>query len=158
MQSVQEIEICRAEPGDIETLVSMRIALLHGVGNLSEESDVKGTSDAIRKYFEEELPAGRYVGLIARARGQAVACGGLAFYVRPPYKENPSGREAYLMGMYTVANWRGKGVGRALLKKLLDIAKDRGVGRVWLHSEPGARSLYRREGFRPNDSYMELSC
>jgi GNAT superfamily N-acetyltransferase len=156
MKSVHEIEILRAKPEDIETLVGMRIALLQEVGNLSSESDAKDLSGAIRRHFDEELPAGRYVGFIAQASGQAVGCGGLTFYVRPPYKGNTSGREAYLIGMYTVANWRGKGVGHALLKKLLDAAKARSVGRVWLHSEPDARSLYGREGFHPNDSYMEL--
>ncbi len=154
---VREIELCRAEPGDIETLVRMRIALLQEVGNLSSESDAKDISGAIQRYFAEELPAERYVGFIARVGGQAVGCGGLTFYVRPPYKSNASGREAYLMGMYTAPDWRGKGVGSALLTKLLEFAKARGVARVWLHSEPGARSLYRREGFHPNDSYMELA-
>lgn len=62
------------------------------------------------------------------------------------------------MGMYTAANWCGKGIGRALLAKLLDAAKAQGVGRVWLHSEPSARSLYRKEGFRSNHAYMELVC
>jgi len=156
MKSVQEIEIRRAEPADIETLVQMRVALLQEVGNLSSKSTAKEISRAIRKHFHEELPAQRYVGLIVRASGHAVASGGLTFYERPPYKGNPSGREAYLMGMYTVEDWRGRGVGRALLRNLLEVAKSRGAGRVWLHSEPGARSLYGREGFRPNGSYMEL--
>jgi GNAT superfamily N-acetyltransferase len=156
MKPVQEIAICRAEAKDIETLVGMRIALLHEVGNLSNKSDTEDVTGATRRYFDEELPAGRYVGFIAQAGDQAVGCGGLTFYVRPPYQGNASGREAYLMGMYTVANWRGKGIGRALLMRLLDVAKTRGVGRVWLHSEQGARSLYERQGFRPNDSHMEL--
>lgn len=156
MKPMQAILICRAEPADIETLVRMRIALLQEVGNLSSESDLGEVSRAIRRHFDEELPAGRYVGLLARAGGQAVACGGLTFYARPPYRGNVSGREAYLMGMYTVADWRGKGLGSALLRHLLEVAKSRGVGRVWLHSEPGAKGLYAREGFRTNDSYMEL--
>ena len=108
-------------------------------------------------YFHRELPAGRYVAFIGRAEGQAVVCGGLAFYARPPHQGNDSGKEAYLMGMYTSASWRGKGLGRRVLRKILALAKARGVGRVWLHSEPGARTLYGRAGFRSNDSYMELT-
>ena len=87
-----------------------------------------------------------------------MGCGGLAFYVRPPYRGNLSGKEVYLMGMYTTDEWRGKGVGTALLEKLLEYARKQGVGRVWLHTEPGARSLYGRAGFCSNDAYMELIC
>ncbi len=87
-----------------------------------------------------------------------MGCGGLAFYVRPPYRGNLSGKEVYLMGMYTTDEWRGKGVGTALLEKLLEYARKQGVGRVWLHTEPGARSLFGRAGFCSNDAYMELIC
>lgn len=151
-----KIEILKAELEDIGTLVQMRIALLKEVGNIRPKAGAKDLIAAIRRHFSRELPAGRYVGFIARAGGQAVACAGLTFYTRPPYKGNILGKEAYLMGMYTVASWRGQGVGRAVLKKTIAFAKARGVGRVWLHSERGARSLYRREGFRANDSYREL--
>ncbi len=156
-KSARKIEIRKAERKDIGALVRLRIALLKEVGNVCNEAGAKELSGAIRRHFGKELPAGRYVGFIARAGGEAVACGGLTFYARPPYSGNTSGREAYLMGMYAVSNWRGKGIGRAVLQKILAFAKARGVGRVWLHSEPGARSLYSREGFRANDSYMELT-
>lgn len=154
--SVPKVEICRAGTGDIGMLVRMRIALLREVGNLRSNADAKVLVGAIRRYFSKALPVGQYVGFIARVEGQPVACGGLTFYTRPPFKGNASGKEAYLMGMYTVASWRGRGVGRAVLQGILAFAKARRVGRVWLHSEPGARSLYAREGFCSNDSYMEL--
>lgn len=157
-KSLRKIKIRRAEPKDIPTLVQLRMALLEEVGNVRRKTDTKGLTGAIRRYFHRELRAGRYVGFITRAEGQAVACGGLAFYARPPYQGNASGREAYLMGMYTAVDWRGKGLGRAMLRKILAFAKAQRVGRVWLHSEPRAMSLYHRSGFRPNDSYMELTC
>jgi GNAT superfamily N-acetyltransferase len=152
-----KIEIRRAEPKDIVTLVEMRIALLEEVGNVRGRTAAQALTGAIRRYFHRELAAGRYVGFIGRVQGQAVACGGLAFYARPPYQGNTSGKEAYLMGMYTAVSWRDKGLGRRMLRKILAFAKARGVGRVWLHSEPGAMTLYARAGFRSNDSYMELT-
>ena len=148
----------RAGAEDVETLVGMRVALLRIVGNVNSDLEAKETGDAIRKYISQEMPVGRYVAFIAEAGEHAVGCGGLAFYVRPPYCGNPSGREAYLMGMYTAAEWRDKGVGTALVGKLLEYARAQGVGRVWLHTEPGARSLYGRAGFCSNDAYMELTC
>ncbi len=155
---VPEIQVRRASAEDVETLVGMRVLLLRAVGDVTSDSDAKEIADAIRTYIVQEMPAGRYVAFLAEAGKCAVGCGGLAFYVRPPYCGNPSGKEAYLMGMYTIAECRGKGVGTALVEKLLEHAKAQGVGRVWLHTEPGARSLYDRAGFCPNDAYMELIC
>jgi GNAT superfamily N-acetyltransferase len=155
---LHEIQVRRASAEDVETLVGMRVALLRTVGNVTGDSAAKQIGDAIRAYIAQEMPAGRYVAFIAEAGEYAVGCGGLAFYVRPPYYGNPSGKEAYLMGMYTIAEWRGKGVGTALVEKLLEYAKGQGVGRVWLHTEPGARSLYGRAGFCSNDAYLELIC
>jgi len=154
---VPKMEVRRAERKDIATLAQMRMALLKEVGNVPSKADAKDLMAAIRRYFHRELRAGRYVGFIATIRGQAVASGGLAFYARPPYQGNLSGNEAYLMGMYTAVDWRRKGLGRRMLREILAFAKARGVGRVWLHSEPGAMSLYDRAGFRPNDSYRELT-
>ena len=156
-KSAWKIEVRRARHTDIATLVEMRMALLEEVGNVRSKTDAKDLEGAIRRYLHRELPAGRYVGFIGRAEGQAVACGGLAFYARAPHQGNTSGKEAYLQGMYTAVAWRGQGVGRAMLGKILAFAKARRVGRVWLHSEPGAVRLYVRAGFRPNPSYMELT-
>lgn len=156
-ESALKMEVCRARRKDIATLVAMRLALLEEVGNVRGKTDRKDLKSAIRRYFQRELPTGRYVGFIARAEGQAVACGGLAFYARAPHQGNASGKEAYLQGMYTAVDWRGKGVGGAMLGKILAFAKTRRVGRVWLHSEPGAVSLYLRAGFRANPWYMELT-
>ena len=155
-KSVLKMEVRRARRQDIATLVEMRMALLEEVGNVRRKTDARDLRGAVRRYFHRELPAGRYVGFIGRMEGQAVACGGLAFYARPPYKGNTSGKEAYLMGMYTAVDWRGKGLGRRVLREILAFAKARRVGRVWLHAEPGAVSLYARAGFRANDSYREL--
>jgi GNAT superfamily N-acetyltransferase len=155
---IPEIQVRRASAEDAEALVEMRVALLRAVGNVTSNLDANEIADAIRGYIAQEMPAGMYVAFIAEAGQSAVGCGGLVFYVRPPYCGNLSGKEAYLMGMYTTPEWRGKGVGTALVEKLLEYARAQGVGKVWLHTEPRARSLYVRAGFCPNDAYMELIC
>ncbi len=155
---IPEIQVRRANAEDVETLVQMRVALLRAVGNVTSDLDAKEIADAIRAYIAQDMPTGRYVAFIAEAGQSAVGCGGLAFYLRPPYCGNLSGKEVYLMGMYTIPEWRGKGVGTALVEKLLEYARAQGVGKVWLQTEPGARSLYGRAGFRSDDAYMELIC
>jgi GNAT superfamily N-acetyltransferase len=121
---IPEIQVHRASAEDVETLVGMRVALLRAVGNVTSDLEAKEIGDAIRAYIAQEMPAGRYVAFIAEAGQCVVGCGGLVFYVRPPYCGNLSGKEVYLMGMYTIDAWRGKGVGTALLEKLPGIRQD----------------------------------
>jgi putative acetyltransferase len=60
--------------------------------------------------------------------------------------------------MHTVAEARGRGVGRALLSHLLDTARDRGYRQVFLETgtTPGfaaARTLYESAGFTPTGPF-----
>jgi predicted GNAT family N-acyltransferase len=56
----------------------------------------------------------------------------------------PEGR----MGrMAVLKNWRGRGVGRALLQALLDLAEQQGLMRVTLAAQIHALGFYERAGF-----------
>lgn len=46
-----------------------------------------------------------------------------------------------------LANWRGKGVGSAILKKLMMIAEDGQFPKVYLNSQTHALAFYQRFGF-----------
>jgi GNAT superfamily N-acetyltransferase len=85
-----------------------------------------------------------------------VACGGIVFMERPPYQGNLEGREAYLMNMYTLPEWRGKGMGAAIVAELVKCAKEAGAKRVSLDAEPNARRLYGKAGFHENVEAMEI--
>lgn len=43
--------------------------------------------------------------------------------------------------------WRGRGVGEAMLRALLDAARDAGLRETWLHAQLQAMALYARAGF-----------
>ncbi|WP_407351735.1 GNAT family N-acetyltransferase [Luteimonas sp. R10] len=51
--------------------------------------------------------------------------------------------------MAVLADWRGRGVGAALLQALLRIARERGLKEVVLHAQAGAIAFYARHGFVP---------
>jgi predicted GNAT family N-acyltransferase len=52
--------------------------------------------------------------------------------------------------------WRGKGVGTRLVEYLSDIARDRGFGQIYLHSQIQAAPFYTRLEFETRgDSFME---
>ncbi len=57
--------------------------------------------------------------------------------------------EAQVGRMAVLRDWRGRGVGRALLQALLTEAQQRGIGRIVLHAQVHAVPFYRRFGFHP---------
>ncbi len=69
-----------------------------------------------------------------------------------------SAADVELKSMHTVAEARGRGVGRALLSHLLDIARTSGYQRIFLETgtTPGfapARALYESAGFVPTGPF-----
>ncbi|MDZ7748592.1 MAG: adenylosuccinate lyase [Halofilum sp. (in: g-proteobacteria)] len=57
--------------------------------------------------------------------------------------------------MAVAAEWRGRGVGRALLDALLDRARARGLAGVVLHAQTSAIGFYERSGFRAEGPEFE---
>lgn len=154
-------KIRRAELRDVDVLVRMRVELLHVAAALGAPTDLtdaewQEVADAVRVYFLDALPTGRHYGVVAEAEGKVVACGGIVFMERPPYQGNLTGREAYLMNMYTLPEWRGKGAGVAIVAALLKHARETGAGRVSLDAEEKARHMYEKAGFHGNVEAMEV--
>lgn len=84
----------------------------------------------------DEIDA-RCVHAIAEdARGAAIGCGRLL-------PDGHIGRVAVL------AAWRGRGVGDALLSRLVDLARGRGHARAILNAQVQAMPFYARHGFAP---------
>jgi predicted GNAT family N-acyltransferase len=46
-----------------------------------------------------------------------------------------------------LSEWRGKGVGRFLLRQLVALARDKGIPQLYLHARTGAAAFYERSGF-----------
>ncbi|MGL4605840.1 MAG: GNAT family N-acetyltransferase [Eubacteriaceae bacterium] len=85
-----------------------------------------------------------------------VASSGLCFYQLPPNFSNPSGRNAYVTNMFTLKEYRKRGLASTLLEKILSEARSFGYSVVRLHASSDGEGIYLRFGFIPSDGYMEL--
>lgn len=79
-------------------------------------------------------------GLVALAEGSAVGYGQLTRW----------GRRGEISDLVVGEAWRGQGIGTAIVQRLLEIAREQGIGEVEIgaaSSNPRAAALYRRLGF-----------
>ena len=148
--------IRRATPADVEALARLRLDLLREIGDARDESQEAPLLEAIRGYLRRTLGSGEFLAWVAEADGQVVASSGLVFFERPPDAGNLAGVDAYLMNMYTVPAWRGRGLARALLDEIVRFVRTTDARRIWLHASEAGRPIYADAGFRPTTADMEL--
>ena len=104
----------------------------------------------------------------AREEGELLGCGALKILQSPHSSE----RDGEIKSMRTTAGARGRGVATLVLRRILDEARSRNYGRIYLETGTEeyfapARRLYARNGFTecppfadyaldPNSVFMEL--
>lgn len=141
---------------DVDELVRLRLDFLEEVGSLKTADGDGGLGVAMRDYFIRKLPSGEFLAWVAEGEGAIVATSGVTLFERPPNGANPTGLEAYLSNMYTLPDWRGRGVGTALVTTVVAHLKTTRVRRLWLHATEQGRPVYARVGFVPDETEMEL--
>jgi GNAT superfamily N-acetyltransferase len=133
----------------------LRIDFLHELEPLSNTRR-EALLDATRIYLASKMPKGEFIAWVSEVRGRIIGTSGLVLFERPPVAANLLGREAYIMNMYTVPEWRRQGVATALLQEILCFVKETGAERIWLHATVDGRSLYEKYGFVATSTEMEL--
>jgi GNAT superfamily N-acetyltransferase len=128
--------------------------ILHLIRSLAEyerlSHEVVATEAMIRESFFGPAPHARVV--IARSGDEPV---GFAIWFST-YSTFLSRPGIYLEDLFVLPAWRGRGVGRALLRHLARIAVEQGCGRIeWsvLDWNEPAIGFYRSIGARPMDEW-----
>jgi GNAT superfamily N-acetyltransferase len=141
---------------DIDDLISLRMVFLKEVESVYNPKYESEVNSSFSKYLQETIPAESYVSWLAVKDGKIVATSGLSFNTVPPSYGNHTGKEAYIMNMYTIPEYRRKGIARNLFVKTLEEAKKRGVGKIRLHATEKGRPLYLKYGFEERGDEMVL--
>jgi GNAT superfamily N-acetyltransferase len=143
-----------AGPGDVDALVSLRLAFLKELSPLPDQ--VPTMRGALHDYFMTHLAAGDFFAYIAESEGRIIATSGMVIHHHPPAVRNPNGRVAYIMNMYTLPEFRGRGIATALLQKLVELARQNECHRVQLHALAQGKSIYEKAGFVRAKTAMKL--
>lgn len=149
----------RAGTEDIETLIDLRLRFsCELLGNQPAEA-VEQLKSELRRYLLNALPHKRCVWYIARAGGQAAGTGCLVLREQPGGFLVPNGRVGYLFNMYTLPDYRGRGICSEVLRLLTAEAATLDITAFELHATRAGEPVYLRQGFvlHPEPTYRKYT-
>jgi ribosomal protein S18 acetylase RimI-like enzyme len=139
--------LARAGPADLEALLPM-LERFHATQGIAFDA-AKARRALGALLADPALGAVYRIESAGETAGYAALCFGFSL--------EWGGRDAFLDELYLEPPHRGRGLGRAALRALLDEARAAGVRAVHLEVEganPAAQALYRAEGFAGTDRQM----
>ena len=145
-----------ATKDDIQQIVELRIEFIKEVRLEYPKDRVDEYREVMSNYLEKEMSSGNFIAWLAIANNGIIATSGLITIQRVPQLWNMSGKEAYIMNMYTKLKWRNKGIGTAILEKLVEEAKNRDIIAIKLYATPMGKPLYEKRGFKVGQPEMYL--
>lgn len=147
----------KAEIKDIQELINLRIDFLKEVMNIKDENKDEEVRESLFEYFSTSIPKDEFIAWFAADGDKIIATSGLSFYRRPPSYKNIVGKGAYIMNMYTIPSYRGKGIAKLLFSKVIEEAKAKGYSHFSLHATEMGRPIYKTFGFMESEDEMILS-
>lgn len=112
---------------------------------------------ANRQYYCRSIAEGRHIAIVAEIDGADAGCGAICLSEELPSPDNPSGRCAYLMNIYVREAYREHGVGHAIVRWLVDKAKNLGCDKIYLETTDSGRPLYNSIGFKNLPGMMKYA-
>jgi GNAT superfamily N-acetyltransferase len=148
----------KATTDDIPELVRLRIDFLNDPSRKplpAEQNAILRVSCA--DYFNAGLLDGSLVVFVAEAdNGEIIATSALMFWRHIPGPVTLDGRKAVIANMYTIPEYRGKGIATQLMRLQMQEAKTRGVNAINLSATAMGRTVYEKLGFVPDGDEMKI--
>ena len=144
------IILTEATKEDIDELVRMRIEYMKDdFGSVSAEEKA-AMEKQLPDYFERKLNT-ELVAFVARDGEMIVSVAYLHIIEMPANSILLNGLYGEVLSVYTMPEYRGKGLCSTLMKNLVDCARDRGLGRIDLSATKEGYPIYKKLGFEDKE-------
>ncbi len=154
---VEEIKIRRVEEPDIPSMTVARLDYLIEMQGERAQEYLQELQQNLQSFFKQTMSEGSFFALQAEYEGKIVSYGGMILKKIPGDLNQSSYLEGEILNMYTLPEYRRRGISSLVLKKLLEEARVMGLSKVALHCSEAGEPLYRKFGFSdPLFPYLEL--
>jgi predicted N-acetyltransferase YhbS len=147
MPEHDDVRIRQAVVTETPLLFQARHNMFADMGVDSSREDLEKVDTALHAFISEHAHLGP-IGFIAEDEaGELVGAVSISHEIGTPSMHNPSGRQAYLYGMWVRPSSRRRGVARALVATAVEASRAAGAGAVALMASDEGRPLYEKLGF-----------
>lgn len=154
MPDEETLTIRLATPDDAALIAEHRALLFESTGKIPSE-DVPALARRLQPQLYRMLSAGEYIGWLAEAAGGKVVAGaGVQLRTLLPRPETAIAREALVVNVYVLPDYRRRGLARRLMLAVLDWCREQGIERVALHASTMGRPLYESLGFTASNEMV----
>ena len=148
------LETRTATIADAALISSHRRAMFAAMGGIAE-SVLDNVCRASEAWTARMITDGKYLGWITSDDNRPIASAGMLILDWPPHPFDPMGEtRAYLLNVFVEAEYRGRGLARALVELSLGEAGRRGIRVISLHASHQARAIYESLGFHATNEMM----
>lgn len=145
------MKIREASRTDGKWILHHRIGMFTDMGESPDyvQESARLTTD----YLMEDWTKG-YRYFLVEENGEVIGGCGISPFRIPPQVSQKSGIYAYLSNMFVEHEHRRKGIGKALVKHVIEVCKSEGIGLLFLHASDDGLPLYESEGFNSSIRLM----
>lgn len=147
------MEIRKAILNDINMLAENRLEFICTIRDIENKEDFFISTQS---YLQNHLADDSFISYIAVDDGKIVSSCILCIYDTLPIPSCLNGKAGLLLNVYTLKEYRHQGLAYTLLSKLINEAKQRGVGKIHLDYTDDGYPLYKKLGFKELDREMVL--
>ncbi len=157
MFDIENVTVRRVEITDIPKMTANRVDYLTEMqGERSEQYKLE-LQQTLQNFFQQSMLEGSFFALLAELEGKVLSYGGMILKKIPGDFNQSTYLEGDILNMYTLPEYRRKGISSLILQHLLAEAKAMGINKVALHCSIDGEPLYRKFGFDdPVYPYLEL--
>jgi ribosomal protein S18 acetylase RimI-like enzyme len=144
----ETIEIRRLLKEDIPEIAAFRVRYLNEVFEHPEDEESRRLEQRISDFLSKHMELGDMYCYIACSSNRIV--GSVCMMIRqspPVYELFEQGNLGYLMNIHTIEEFRGRGITKDLIQKVIELAGDLGIDYIHLHCTEDMTRFYSKLGF-----------
>ena len=138
---------------DIETIAHMRVQMLSEVTGAPTPWQLEGS---VRRFVWKHMQDNTCLGVVAEDEGRVIADAVIYLFETMPDEVNVRGLTAMLYNVYTLPEYRGRGIMAQMLPEVIRLAREAGAVELQMTAEKKAIPLYERMGFHVNEDAMKM--